>query len=124
VKFVMGGLAILMISNVPYPALPKIGIRTLKQIGGTLVLLGAVIGILLYGREFCFPAGMAYVLYGLLKTVVLGLIDRLPSGPDVNEMAGSADQPRRRRGLVIRRGGRGGMAGGGGETGLQGPRQL
>lgn len=82
VKFVMGALAILMISNVPYPALPKIGIRTLRQIGGTLVLLGGVAGILLYGREFCFPAGMAYVLYGLAKTLALGLIDRLPAGAE------------------------------------------
>lgn len=82
VKFVMGGLAILMITNVPYPAMPKIGIRTWRQIGGTFVVLGAIAGILLYGREFCFPAGMLYVLYGLGKTLALGLIDRLPTGAD------------------------------------------
>jgi CDP-diacylglycerol--serine O-phosphatidyltransferase len=122
VKFVMGGLAILMISNVPYPAMPKIGVRTLRQVGGTLVLLGGVIGILLYGREFCFPAGMAYVLYGLVKTLSLGLIDRLPSAPDASELPEAAERPRRRRGLVIRRGGAGGA--GGSPTDFQGPREL
>jgi CDP-diacylglycerol--serine O-phosphatidyltransferase len=90
VKFVMGGLAILMISNVPYPAIPKIGLRTWRQIGGTVVVLGAAVGILLYGREFCFPAGMAYVFYGLGKAFVLGLIDRLPAGGDAEGVARTA----------------------------------
>lgn len=80
VKFVMGGLAILMISNVPYPAMPKVGFRSWRGVIGLAATLGSVLGIFLYGREFFFPAGMAYVLYGLTKTLVLGLVDRIPTG--------------------------------------------
>ncbi len=80
VKFVMGGLAILMISNVPYPAMPKIGFRSWRAVAGLAVTVATVLGIFLYGREFFFPAGMLYVLYGLIKTLVLGLVDRIPTG--------------------------------------------
>ena len=85
VKVLMGGLAILMITNVPYPAFPKIGVRTLARIGGRVVVIGAIVGIFVYGREFFFPAGMAYVLYGLTKTVALGLVDRIPTGAALDD---------------------------------------
>jgi CDP-diacylglycerol---serine O-phosphatidyltransferase len=84
VKFVMGALAILMISHVPYPAMPKIGIRNWRGVAGLVLVVGCGIGIVHFGREFFFPAGMAYVLYGLGKALFLGLIDRLPTGTDVD----------------------------------------
>jgi CDP-diacylglycerol--serine O-phosphatidyltransferase len=84
VKFVMGALAILMISHVPYPAMPKIGIRNWRGVAGLLLVVGCGIGIVHFGREFFFPAGMAYVLYGLGKALFLGLVDRLPTGTDID----------------------------------------
>ncbi len=80
VKYVMGGLAILMVTSVPYPAMPKIGVRTWRGAGGLLLVIVCVAGIALYGREFFFPAGMIYVLYGLIKTLILGFVDRIPTG--------------------------------------------
>lgn len=82
VKLLMGGLAILMITNVPYPAFPKVGIRSWRGVAGLAVVIGSIGGIFIYGREFFFPAGMAYVLYGLVKTFVLGLVDRIPTGSE------------------------------------------
>ncbi|HEY2851566.1 MAG TPA: CDP-diacylglycerol--serine O-phosphatidyltransferase [Gemmatimonadaceae bacterium] len=70
----MGLLAALMVSNVPYPAVPTFGWRSLRQIGASLVLLAAVIGLFFRPRQFFFPALLAYVLYGALKWLVLGLI--------------------------------------------------
>ena len=70
----MGLLAALMVSNVPYPAVPTFGWRSLKQIGASLVLVAAVIGLFFRPRQFFFPALLAYVLYGALKWLVLGLI--------------------------------------------------
>jgi CDP-diacylglycerol--serine O-phosphatidyltransferase len=72
---VMVVLAILMMSNVQYPALPTVGFRTLKGILGTLVVAGTLIGVTFFTKEFFFPALIAYVLYGLLKTAVVGLLD-------------------------------------------------
>ena len=43
-------------------------------------MLGTIFGVLFLPREFFFPAGMLYVLYGLVKTVLLGLWDRRENG--------------------------------------------
>ena len=70
----MGLLSALMVSNVPYPAVPTIGWRSLRQIGASLVLVAAIVGLIFLPRQFFFPALLAYVLYGALKWLVLGLI--------------------------------------------------
>jgi CDP-diacylglycerol--serine O-phosphatidyltransferase len=70
----MGLLAVLMVSNVPYSAVPTIGWRSLKQISASFVLVIALVGAFFRPRQFFFPALLAYVLYGALKWIVLGLI--------------------------------------------------
>jgi CDP-diacylglycerol--serine O-phosphatidyltransferase len=70
----MGLLAALMVSNVPYPAVPTIGWRSPRQILASVVLLSAIAGLIFLPRQFFFPALLAYVLYGALKWLVLGLI--------------------------------------------------
>jgi CDP-diacylglycerol--serine O-phosphatidyltransferase len=79
-------LAILMISPVPYPAWPKIGLRTWRGRGALLLLLGMVLGATLYSKYFFFLFGIAYVGYGLLRAVLLGLVER-----------GNGAEPLRRR---------------------------
>src|SRR4051812_48697385 len=73
-------LAFLMISNVSYPAVPSVGFRKISEILGTLAVLATFIGVLFLRKEFYFPALICYVLYGLAKTVLFGLIDRRPKG--------------------------------------------
>jgi CDP-diacylglycerol--serine O-phosphatidyltransferase len=73
-------LAFLMISNVSYPAVPTIGFRKISEILGTLVVIATFIGVLFLRKEFYFPALICYVLYGLAKTVIFGLLDRRPRG--------------------------------------------
>ena len=70
----MGLLAVLMVSNVPYPAVPTIGWRSPRQILASLVLVAAIAGLIFLPRQFFFPAMLAYVLYGALKWLVLGLV--------------------------------------------------
>ena len=70
----MGLLAVLMVSNVPYPAVPTIGWRSFRQIVASLVLIASIVGLIFLPRQFFFPAMLAYVLYGALKWLVLGLI--------------------------------------------------
>jgi CDP-diacylglycerol--serine O-phosphatidyltransferase len=70
----MGLLAVLMVSNVPYPAVPTIGWRSLRQLAASLILVAAIVGLIFLPRQFFFPALLAYVLYGALKWLVLGLI--------------------------------------------------
>ena len=73
-------LAFLMISNVSYPAVPTVGFRKISEILGTLAVVATLIGVLFLRKEFYFPALICYVLYGLAKTVLFGLIDRRPKG--------------------------------------------
>jgi len=70
----MGLLAVLMVSNVPYPAVPTIGWRSFLQIIASLVLIASIVGLIFLPRQFFFPALLAYVLYGALKWLVLGLV--------------------------------------------------
>ncbi len=73
-------LAFLMISNVSYPAVPTVGFRKISEILGTIAVVGTFIGVLFLRKEFYFPALICYVLYGLAKTVIFGLLDRRPKG--------------------------------------------
>ena len=73
-------LAFLMISNVSYPAVPTVGFKKVSEILGTLVVAATFIGVLFLRKEFYFPALIGYVVYGLAKTVIFGLLDRRPVG--------------------------------------------
>lgn len=83
-RFIMIGLGCLMISNVSYPAVPKIGIRNFREILGAIIIVTLFAALLILPmdtkKELVFPCVMLYVLYGLVKTVVLGLLDWRPRG--------------------------------------------
>ncbi len=79
-RFLMLALAFLMISNVSYPAVPTIGYRKISEILGSLVVAGTIFGVIFLQKQFYFPALVAYVLYGVGKTVFFGLIGKLPRG--------------------------------------------
>lgn len=104
-RWVMLGLGMLMISQVQYAAVPTVGFRSWRGILGTMLVVGTLIGVIFLPKQFFFPALMAYVLYGIGRTVLLGLLDRLPSPDDDDEVALVADgvavsgdlPPRRRR---------------------------
>jgi CDP-diacylglycerol--serine O-phosphatidyltransferase len=79
-RYLMILLAFLMISSVPYPAWPKVGVRSWRALGGLLLVLLIVLGATLYSKYFFFLFGVAYVLYGLLRALVLALLDLQPAG--------------------------------------------
>ena len=73
-------ISILLVSHVPYAKMPKIGLRTPKGIANTVFFLGALFLALSVPHYYFFLAGMLYIVWGLLKSVLLGLLDRMPSG--------------------------------------------
>jgi CDP-diacylglycerol--serine O-phosphatidyltransferase len=104
----MAILAALMISDVPYPAVPSIGFGSVRKVLGTLMVAGCVVLLVIRREEFIFPALLAYVAYGAIKWVVLGFLGRshAPSeiyGADLNSTANGESPPP----------GRGGWRGGG-----------
>lgn len=71
-------LGVLMVSHVPYAKVPRIGFRTRRGLLTTawvLVLLTLAVTV---PRYYFFTALVLYVLWGLLKSFLLGLLDRLP----------------------------------------------
>jgi CDP-diacylglycerol--serine O-phosphatidyltransferase len=81
-RFIMVGLAFLMISQVRYAAVPLIGYRTLREILGTLIVAGTLVGVIFLPKPFFFPALMAYVTWGVARTVFVGLLDRIPAAEE------------------------------------------
>jgi CDP-diacylglycerol--serine O-phosphatidyltransferase len=92
-------LSVLMVSNVKYPKFPAIGFRSAKGIFGLAVHLVILLGGLLAPDVFLFPLGLAYILFGVARSLVLGLMERgeadsieeLPVGP--SEVAGIEPAP-------------------------------
>jgi CDP-diacylglycerol--serine O-phosphatidyltransferase len=100
-RWVMLGLGMLMISNVQYAKVPTVNFRTLDGILGFLLAVGTFVGVIFLPKKFFFPALMAYVLYGIGRTVFLGLLDRIPGArEDDDATEDDLDEPidpRRRR---------------------------
>ncbi len=99
-RWLMLGLGMLMISNVQYAKVPTVNFRTLNGILGFLLVVGTFVGVIFLPKKFFFPALMSYVLYGIGRTVFLGLLDRMPSARD-DALDDDEDEqpidPRRRR---------------------------
>jgi CDP-diacylglycerol--serine O-phosphatidyltransferase len=95
-RYLMLGLGMLMISNVEYPVFPTVGLRTIRGILGTLVVVGTLVGIIWFPKEYFFPFLVAYVAYGVVTTAAKGLMERLPgaagNGPDDDEDELDEDQ--------------------------------
>jgi CDP-diacylglycerol--serine O-phosphatidyltransferase len=72
------GTALLMVSHVPYPVWPKVGLRTWSGRFGILVLLGVVAASIYVPAYFFFPYGIAYIGFGIGRAALLGFLDRLP----------------------------------------------
>lgn len=71
-------IAGLMISNVLYPVVPRFTVRTW---GGRLALglaLASLIAAFTVPEYFFFAVAITYITYGLVRTVILGFLDRLP----------------------------------------------
>ena len=86
VKYLMIGLSLLMISNVRYPAFPRTGFRDWRGVLGSITVLTFLIGAIFLPREFFFPAGLTYVLVGLVGTILQSLSDR-PDPLTVEDMS-------------------------------------
>jgi CDP-diacylglycerol---serine O-phosphatidyltransferase len=90
-------LSVLLVSHVPYARFPKIGLRTRRGITNTVLVLAGLFAAFAVPRYFLFSIGLLYIAWGLLKSVILGLLDRLPGGdPLLDEEEYEEDVPEQR----------------------------
>ena len=52
--------------------------RSARQLLGTSIIVGSILGLIFLPREFIFPALVAYVLFGAVKWAALGFLDIVP----------------------------------------------
>jgi CDP-diacylglycerol--serine O-phosphatidyltransferase len=69
-------VAALMVSNVRYPKFPRVGFRSLQGWLGLLFLIGLVVGTIVAPASLFFPLGMAYLLFGVARAIILSLLDK------------------------------------------------
>lgn len=113
-------LGVLMVSHVPYSVVPRIGLRTWKGRINLAFLFGCLMAAIVVPRYFFFIFLVTYTVHGLLRSVLLGLVERLPerdplrdeedeealddSGAELRSLdyseltsTGSAERPHRRK---------------------------
>lgn len=92
-------LGVLMVSHVPYAKVPRIGFRTRKGLLTTAWVLFLMFLAFTVPRYYFFSALALYTVWGLLKSVLLGFLDRLPERDplmDEDDEADDEDQDNRR----------------------------
>jgi CDP-diacylglycerol---serine O-phosphatidyltransferase len=98
-------LGLLMVSNVLYPVVPRFSTRTWGGRLAILLALASLVSAFTYPEYFFFPFSILYITYGLVRSVAMGLAERLPErdfledelDPDeVRELDYEQMRPRRR----------------------------
>lgn len=108
-------LALLMMSHVLYPVVPKFGFRSARGIGNFIFIMANVVAAITIPALFFFPMSIAYVTYGVGKALVLGFFERLPeqdplldeepdeAGAELRDLSYAELSPPRRFGIPNRR---------------------
>lgn len=78
VGIIMIGLSVLMMSHIPYQLVPRVGFGSWSQGGKTLFLAGSAVAALMVPHYFIFPFLVLYTLQGVVRSFLLGLLERLP----------------------------------------------
>lgn len=73
-------LGILLVSHIPYAKVPRIGLKTARGLANTAFVLACLFAAVTIPRYYFFTSLFLYILWGLAKSVLLGLLDRLPGG--------------------------------------------
>ena len=71
-------VAVLMVSNVLYPVVPRFSLRTWSGRFAMAMAALSIVAAITYPEYFFFPMSIAYIGYGLLRTVLAGFEEKLP----------------------------------------------
>ncbi len=71
-------LSALMLSHIPYARLPRVGWRTPGARINGAIIGAAIVAAIVAPRHYFFPVLFGYAVWGFLKSVAIGFLDRLP----------------------------------------------
>ncbi len=83
--------SILMLSHVPYAKFPRIDLRSRRGVLRTSSVAALIVVLLLFPAYAFFPVLVGYTLWGLLRSVFLGLLERLPERDPLLDAPESTD---------------------------------
>jgi CDP-diacylglycerol--serine O-phosphatidyltransferase len=100
-------MGVLMVSNVLYPVVPRFSLRTWGGRFAIFLMMVAVVSAFTAPAYFFFPFSIVYITWGLLRSVGMGFLERLPERDplydevdedpdDERELDYEAMRPRRR----------------------------
>ena len=92
--WIMFIVSALMVSHVLYPVVPRFTYRTA---GGRLAFglaIASIVAAVTAPSYFFFPMAVVYIVYGLLRTVMLGFLERLPDQDPLLDEAGDEGEVR------------------------------
>ncbi len=84
-------LAGLMLSHIIYPAIPRLSIRTARGRAGITFLVTYTALLIWHPRLVVFLVALTYITYGIITTVAMGLLDRLPERDPLSEELGAEE---------------------------------
>jgi CDP-diacylglycerol---serine O-phosphatidyltransferase len=87
-------LGVLMVSNVLYPVVPRFSVRTWGGRFAFLLVFLSLVSAFTYPEYFFFPFTILYITYGLTRSVVLGLAERLPERDPLEDEVDDGDDRR------------------------------
>ena len=94
VAMLMVGIAVLMVSHIPYQLVPRVDIRSLRGVLTSIFLGVSAVAALTVPEYFIFPFLVLYTAQGVIRSFVLGLLERLPDQDpllDVEQDDGQAE---------------------------------
>ncbi len=71
-------VSVLMVSHVPYAVVPRIGVRTPRGLFNTAFILTLLFLAVSIPRYYFFPATVIYTSWSLIRSILLGLWERMP----------------------------------------------
>lgn len=90
---VLIALALLMLSHIPYPVVPRISFRNLRSAMGSAALMGCAVAAIAVPAYFIFPFLATYTMWGVTRAVTMGLLDRLPDrDPLLDDLRDEGDE--------------------------------
>lgn len=88
---VLVALALLMLSHIPYPLVPRLSFRSPRAVATSLALGGCAAAALAVPAYFLFPFFALYTTWGAGRAMLLGLLERLPDQDPLLDEPGPED---------------------------------
>lgn len=87
-------VAVLMVSNVLYPVVPRFSLATWSGRFAMAMAMLALVAAFTYPQYFFFPMSIVYIAYGLLRTVLQGFEEKLPDEDPIETLESNPDEVR------------------------------